>query len=890
MTRSSLHLLLLVMLGACASTVDGPSPTISSVAPTPICDAQHATSLTIKGTGFSPIVRDGLTDHPSVVMPRVLLVGGSASTEVPVAGVTVPDATGTTLVVTIPQSLVAPGMYGVEVIDPDGHDTTLANGLTIDPPPHITSINPAHGPAGSTAIVTLTGTGFLSGMTVTLGATPPVPGTNVTASADGTSATVTFNLTGVAPGTYSITVDNGDGCTDTLAASFTVGHSFAITGIDPPFGCMCSETNVTIGSSGGFVSTPRVELRPAGQAGPVTLMTRVAFVDTSTLTAVVPMGLALGLYDVTVVNPPSDGGIAQLANGFRVVARPAPQIDAIVPSRGAPNTTVAVSIFGANYRNPVKVELLDRTLAVVATVASVAPVSPTRIDTSLALPAIEDAYLVRVTDLDEMTYSTFSAFIVGSNGSSGKLHGFTVASTLVTGRRMHGGTLARDDLGNTFTYVFGGDTGGAAPTVLDSVEVSQLSKFGALGAWHQIRTPNRLTTTRDAPAVVTVPLFDPQGSPFIPVKTYLYATGGRNAAGTVLGSVERAMVLRNADAPKVTSAAVSATVGTLAAGTWYYKVSAILAASDPDNPGGETLSSDEAILTIDANKAIDLAWNPVMVNGTAAVMYRVYRTAMADGASQQELLIATVTGTSYTDTGATVQTDGPLPSGAVGVWRAQVPAHAARWGHQAAVITDGTGARFIYELGGKSTPTTGYLATIEVAPIDVFGHLGAFGSTGTTSMLTARAFFSLVVETAANVAGFTGVARLITTGGVEAGAASNEVEFTDATAGGGNGAWTATGLSLNTRAGVMSVIASNKLFCLGGASATTDTAFANILQTGRNVGFNIDGTIGSPMQSTASAFPNPLALGASITGSGFIYFAGGTTDGIDAVNTVYQTF
>ena len=74
-------------------------------------------------------------------------------------------------------------------------------------------------------------------------------------------------------------------------------------GIDPPFGCTCQNTSVTISSAGSFVSTPIVEMRPHGLAAPVTLMVRVAFVDPTTLTAVVPLGLPLGNYDVTVLNP-----------------------------------------------------------------------------------------------------------------------------------------------------------------------------------------------------------------------------------------------------------------------------------------------------------------------------------------------------------------------------------------------------------------------------------------------------------------------------------------------------------------------------------------------------------------------------------------------------------
>lgn len=888
----------LVAFAACSLKTDGPTPEITSIVPQPICDAQQAITITITGSGFSPAVVDGLVDNPTLVLPRVAFIDASATIEVPPDNVSVPDASGTELVVTIAQGLLTPGAYSVEVTNANGNSTTFS-GFIVTPPPDLISIDPASSAPGKVVTLTLTGTGFQPGMTVTLDATPPVMCTSVTASADGTSAACTLDLTAVTPGTYAIVVDNGDGCSDTLPLAFTVGNEFTLSGIEPPFGWTGTDTNVTIFSTGGFSSTPRVEMRPAGQVTPVIVMKRVAFVDSSTLTAVVPMGLALGLYDITVINPPSNPGFATLTNAFRVVSMPVPTVEEVVPSRGDPASNVPVTIYGSNFRSPVRVELLNRTGTVVAMTATNTVVSSTEITTTIPTPATEDAYLVRVTNLDENTYGTWSAFIVGSTGASGNLHAFTTSSPLITGRRMHAGVSARDDLGNTFLYAIGGDTG-ATGNALDSVEVAQLSNFGALSPWRAIRAPNRLTTTRRGAAAVTVPLFG--SDPFIPIKTYVYVTGGQDMAGTVLGTVERAMVLRNADAPDITSIAASATAGTLAAGTWYYKVSAILDAADPDNPGGETLPSDEEILTISSTQsAIDLAWSAVTVNSLPAAGYRIYRTAMVDGVSQQERLIATVTGTTYTDTGATAGAESPLPAGSLGVWRLQTPAHGIRWGHQAAVITDVTNnnARYLHVLGGKSDNAAGYLGTIEVAPINATtGAIGSFVTTGAVAMTTPRAFFSLLVETPQNVVGFTGIARMFTIGGVKAGmtvnssTASSDFEQADVAAGGANGGWTQangiTGLGV-TRAGPLSVLTSNKMFVMGGAGMATNTAFSVIRSNGSDIGFGSSGATGT-LQATGTPLPAPRALGTAIIGAGFIYFVGGTSDGSDATNTTFQTF
>lgn len=905
----SLSIAIALVACACSTKTDGPEPAIQTVAPSPVCTAQADTVVSITGSGFSPIVGDALTSSPSVVMPQVFLDPPSGQPiEIPQANIATPDATGMRLDITIPAGLVAPAAagepavsYSVRVRNPTGNEASAADALVIVPPPDLLSIDPTSGAIGRQAAITLTGTGFLPDMTVTLGSSPPVTATGVTVAADGTSATATFDLTGVAAGTYDVTVANVAGCSDTLAGAFTVyeTHDFTIVGIDPPFGCACEPTSVTISSAAGFVSTPRVELRPAGQSGSVTLMTRVAFLDASTITAVVPAGLDLGLYDITVINPPSDGGVGSLPNGFRVVALPIARIEAIVPDRGSSLSNTPVVIHGENFRDPVKLELIDRSGNVDGVVASVTPTSATRIDTTFpTMNMTEDAYLVRVTNLDENTYSTYSSFVVGESGPSGNLHPFTAMPLLNQGRRMLGGAMARDDLGNTFVYAIAGDTGSTG-TVLDTVEVSQLSKFGDLSPWRAIRAPNKLTTPRQAPAAVTVPIFDPAGSPFVPVKTYVYVTGGRNAGATVLGTVERAMVLRNADAPVVTSIAASTTPGTLAAGTWYYKVSAVLASSDPDNPGGETLPSDEAIITIGgANTSVDLAWNAVVANGTPAASYRIYRTAMVDGASQQELLIASVTDTSYTDTGASAGTEAPLPPGSLGVWRVQTATHGVRWGHQAAVIADSTGARFLHVLGGKSDATTGYLATIEVAPLDSAGQLGSFGTTGTTALPSSRAFFQLVIETVGNVSGYPGTARMYCIGGagtpgIGGNGALDLLQYSDVGDTGTNGAWStfSDGLTLQ-RAGAFAVLASEKIWVLGGAGMTTNTSFATLRTNGEDIGFDSAGDLAGPIQATGEAFPSgqARALGATVAGSGFIYFIAGSSDGSNATNTVYQTF
>jgi hypothetical protein len=897
---------LALLVSACARSSDGPTPTVSEVQPSVVCTAQDVTVLTISGSDFSPVVLDGLTDQPRVELPAVSLIADDGTeTEVPAASVSTTDTTGTGLRAELAQGAVGPTAagdpeqtYDLRVVNPSGGEDTLADALTVVPPPSLTAVDPTSGAVDTVVAVTLSGTGFRDGMTVTLDATPAVDGAAVTVTSP-TTATLTFDLTGVAPGVYGITVVNPEGCAATLEGAFTVYEPsvIGVVGIDPPFGCTCSTTTVTVSGDGGFVSTPRIQLRLSDGSGPTIDLERVAFVDSATLTAVVPAGLAVGLYDVAVLNPPSDGGVGELPMAFRVVPSPVPSIEEVVPGRGDPGAAggTDVSIFGENFRDPVQVDLLDATLAVVGTVASVTPVSSTQIDTTLPTAGLADgAYLVRVTNLDEDTYSTWSAFIIGALGPSGNLTPFVEIPAMAEGRRMLAGVSARDDLGNTYLYAIGGDQGdGASP--LATSEVTRQSKFGALGAWRD--TTSLLAHGRAGAAAVVVPVFDPAGSPFVPVKSYIYVLGGKDETGAVRADVERAVVLRAADAPRNLSASVAAT-GTLAAGTWYYQVSAVLPATDPDNPGGETLVSDEAIITIGADRGVTLTWDPVTVNGQPAASYRVYRTDAADGASQTEHLVAEVSGTTYTDAGDAAGTLSPKLAGALGNWVTQ-PATlgTARWGLGAALVTDSTGARYLYAVGGKSDLGHAYVGTVEVVPVDADGQLGGFVATSATG-LTPRAFFTLAVETPQNVGGFTGVARLLALGGAKANAgntgstASADFELADAADGGALAAWTpyAGAGGIGGRAGPMGAITGEKVFVVGGAGQVTDTTFTNISTSGRDVGFLSTGALDSPTQSAAETLPVARALGVAITGAGFIYIVGGSSTGADALATGVRTF
>ena len=73
------------------------------------------------------------------------------------------------------------------VTNPDGQSGSLANGFTFVAPPAVTTVSPSSGPSAGGTAVTLTGTDFTTGATVTFGG---VAATNVIV-ASATSITLT---------------------------------------------------------------------------------------------------------------------------------------------------------------------------------------------------------------------------------------------------------------------------------------------------------------------------------------------------------------------------------------------------------------------------------------------------------------------------------------------------------------------------------------------------------------------------------------------------------------------------------------------------------------------------------------------------------------------------
>lgn len=174
-------------------TIPSPAPTIAGVSPTR-GTTLGGTPVTIGGTGF----RSGAT----------VTFGGAPATNVVVS------SDGTQITATTPPH--AAGQVDVVVRNTDGQQATRAGGFEyFVPAPSITGVTPNTGKVGASTTVTINGTGFQAGATVTFGDRTArdvhvVDGTTMTAEAPPQP-----------PGVVDVKVTNPDSQSGTLPGGYT---------------------------------------------------------------------------------------------------------------------------------------------------------------------------------------------------------------------------------------------------------------------------------------------------------------------------------------------------------------------------------------------------------------------------------------------------------------------------------------------------------------------------------------------------------------------------------------------------------------------------------------------------------------------------------------------
>jgi heme/copper-type cytochrome/quinol oxidase subunit 2 len=267
------------------NAVANPAPTISGILPASGSIA-GGTVVAISGSGF-------LT-NPGVKF------GGVAATNV--------SATSTSITATAPAH--AAGKVDVVVTNTDGQSATLAQSFTYAVPgPTVTGVSPNSGPTTGGTPVTISGTNFQSGATVTFGA---FAATDVVV----VSSTSITARTPLGPATEQLAVDvsvtNPDSTKGTATGAFIYSvPALAVISITPntalPAGAIgAAATAVTIYGA-GFTTALASSVTVGGVPA-----TNVQIVDAVTIHATVPVHAA-GSGDVVVT---VGGTSATLHNGF----------------------------------------------------------------------------------------------------------------------------------------------------------------------------------------------------------------------------------------------------------------------------------------------------------------------------------------------------------------------------------------------------------------------------------------------------------------------------------------------------------------------------------------------------------------------------------------------
>ena len=788
------------------------------------------------------------------------------------------------------------------------------------------------------------------------------------ASASGTQYTVSVTDPAGCAAPYG-TAARGFGITDVKVYSSCL--ALGTLAMTPRFGWSQKNQIVTItntfstpttqGFSGG-APTITISAPLKGGTTAVSLpLRRVAFVNANTITALVPTcsgasstpfsdtssvgcpnGIAPGgPYTISITDPSGAIGGLSGTQGFVVVANEPPTIASISPSAGdtssgAPNLQInSGGLTGTNFAATAKPQIvfqvganlracdlpvLSQTTSVIHANAGagVAQTNCVEFDPTGAQVAATGGFslgtglfVIRVQDTADPAYGDFSGLIL-TQPSKKPSAGVDAGAALAIARADFPLVQATDDIGNQYLYALGGIDGPTASgTALSSIEVAQITEFGVLASFAVLdRTALGYvggSGTTPAPrhglggVAVTVP-----GD-----TSYVFAVGGIDSSGHAMSNLERAQVLKAADAPVINSPIGSTLGGGLAAGTYYYKVSALLAASDAKNPGGETLASDIEPVTVGAggSGASALSW-PCLAG---AVKYRIYRTASPNQPAGTELLlreqtkaVASCTGSlpneTFTDNGGTTPSGlKPQPAGALGRWVSMAVLGTALPTPRGQAAVKLVGDR-IFAAGGcvTTTGTTacnasgGETATVDIATVSAAAVVTGYGS---TTMSQARRQASITVANKATApAEFTGLnvndQWLMVLFGQAAGSAftnSSKVEVAEVVAAGSdvatpafsNAGYGPTGLGLT---GGWAEAVADLLLVYGDTSAT-GTGFdfrvpqgSTTICGGGQCGPPTSTTFSATLTSAGAAVANRFLPG-EVLFRAYVYAAGGLTGG-----------
>jgi hypothetical protein len=301
-----------VMQMVAFSAVSAPGPTVTSVSPSSGATG-GGTAVTIRGTNFAS--------------GALVTFGTGAATNVVVSN-------STTITATTPTG--SAGAANVTVTNPGGQSGSLSNGFTYVTGVTISGVSPSNGPPAGGTAVTITGTSFASGATVTFGS---AAATNVVVvSATEITATSPAGNAGAVTVTVTSSGQNGS-----LTNGFTYVVPPSVTSVSPNSGSTGGGTAVTVTGT-NFAAGATVTFGAGRQGGDGdATATNVVVVSPTQITCTTPAGNAGAVNEAVTVN----GETGTLTNGFTYIT--VPTVSSVSPSSGPAAGGTAVTITGANF-------------------------------------------------------------------------------------------------------------------------------------------------------------------------------------------------------------------------------------------------------------------------------------------------------------------------------------------------------------------------------------------------------------------------------------------------------------------------------------------------------------------------------------------------------------
>ncbi|MEC7276813.1 MAG: IPT/TIG domain-containing protein [Bdellovibrionota bacterium] len=298
-----------------------PAPTITAISPS-TANPSIASTITISGLNFDTVngVSVLIDDDPCTV--------------------NAPSLTSTSFdCVTPTGGGVSTGVFDVEVRNLDGGDGVTAyqadsvtNGFTFQDAPAIGSITPNAGALAGGTVATISGTGFLSGLSATIGGVSCTSITAVTATS--------FNCgipANASAGAVDVVVTNTDGQTVTATNLYTYQVAPSIASVTPNAGAVAGTYTIRV-LGADFLTGATVSIGS-------TLCSSTTFINSGELQCVVPPSGSATNANVVVTNP--DSQTDTLTNGFSYTNPPT--IASISPAIGDDGGTTDITITGSNF-------------------------------------------------------------------------------------------------------------------------------------------------------------------------------------------------------------------------------------------------------------------------------------------------------------------------------------------------------------------------------------------------------------------------------------------------------------------------------------------------------------------------------------------------------------